>query len=226
MPDRAYEDALRTREELSAEGFEFCYLDSDDIDDAVAQEMIELFRASLGGWPRTEVGVSALDHLRWKIGGPNRSKVAFQGRLHGELVFAATSVRSWFRIGGVRRFSRRSADLSVKPEYQRQKIYSRSLPVIIHLLRVPSDISIGESGRVKAVRPLWQNRLLRTSTGQRYLGNRVQAWYRILRPVRFAAAWLGRSRLPRSARVAALAPAKAWGSARSAGAGKGLTCEI
>ena len=77
MPDTAYEDALRTRQELSAEGFEFCCLDSDDISDAVAQEMIELFRASLGGWPGTEVGVSALDHLRWKIGGANRSKVSF-----------------------------------------------------------------------------------------------------------------------------------------------------
>jgi hypothetical protein len=169
----AIDDLLRG---LERDGLEFRLLDSTEITEAVAAEMLALFRSGFGRWPWSDPGVPELDHLRWKTSGPATRLGSYQGRIHGRLVYAATVFASWVRIAGVRRLRVVLLDACVDPSLQGRGIYSRAVSYRQHVLRYRCDFSMHERSQTGFV----ERRM--ASTGHRPLANRVTALVRVLQP--------------------------------------------
>ena len=110
---------------LDEDGVEFRRVDRDEITDAMAEEMIAVFRATFGRWPLVDPGVPVLDHLRWKTSGPFTRIGSLQARVDGRIAYATTSWASWMRIGGRRWLRVIYPDTAVDPVYQGRRIFSR-----------------------------------------------------------------------------------------------------
>jgi hypothetical protein len=193
-----------SRSIVDADGVEFRRVDRDEITDAMAEEMVALFRATFGRWPLHDPGVPALDHLRWKTSGPFTRIGSMQARVDGRIAFATTSWASWMRVGGRRCLRFVTTDTAMHPTYQGRRIYSRSVDYRRRLVTEPHDLSIHERGAsTRNDRPLGRK-------GQTPVANKVTRQHRILRPLAFAGT---RGRLELAPFVLGLA---AFGAARAA----------
>jgi hypothetical protein len=161
--------------ELEKDPLEFRLLESAEITDDLAAEMLAVFRASFGQWPFVAPEVSQLDYLRWKMSGPASPLGSFQGRLGGRLVYSTVAFANWFRIKGARRLQVTLLDACVPPAAQGQGIFSRA---VAHesTMRYRCDFSIHERVAATKVR----RRMVRRR--QRLLGNPVKVLSRILAP--------------------------------------------
>jgi hypothetical protein len=168
---------------------EFRLLESADVSNVIADEMLAIFRAGFGQWPFIEPEVSHLDYLRWKMSGPATSLGSFQGRLGGRLVYATIVFASWVRIKGVRRLRLSFLDACVDPAARGRGIFSRA---VAHqeTLEYRCDFSMFErSATVKVQRRLGRR-------DQRPLANRVNVMTRILVPSGPPTSHHGLKRLP------------------------------
>ena len=177
------------RHELEREGLAFRLLESAEITDDIAAEMLALFRAGFGQWPFIEAEVSDLDYLRWKMCGPATSLGSYQGRLGSRLVYSTIAFASWVRIGGARRLRLSFLDACVDPAARGRGIFSRA---VAHQqeMRYRCDFSMHERSSASEVR----RRLRRRD--QRPLGNRVKVLSRVLVPSGLPALYRGPRRLP------------------------------
>ena len=189
---------------LDEDGVEFRRVDRDEISDAMAEEMISVFRASFGRWPLVDPGVPVLDHLRWKTSGPFTRIGSLQARVDGRIAYATTSWASWVRIAGRRWLRAIYPDTAVDPAYQGRRIYSRAVSYRRQLVTERHDLALHErTASARQTGPLARK-------GQTPLANRVTRRYRILRPLPFSAS---RGRLELAPLVIGLA---AFGAAMAA----------
>jgi hypothetical protein len=167
---------------LDEDGVEFRRVDRDEITDAMAEEMIAVFRASFGRWPLVDPGVPVLDHLRWKTSGPFTRIGSLQARVDGHIAYATTSWATWLRIGGQRRLRAIYPDTAVHPADQGRRIYSRAVGYRRRLVAERHDLSFHEGVASKRQKgPLDRK-------GQTSIANAVTRRYRILRPLAFSTA--------------------------------------
>jgi hypothetical protein len=168
------DDLLRS---LERDRLELRMLDSAEITDAVAAEMLGLFARGFERWPWSEPGVAAIDHLRWKTSGPATRLASYQGRIDGRLVYATTVLANWVRVAGARRLRVVLLDACVDPAMQGRGIYSRALAYRQQVLRYRCDFTMFERSQVGTV----ERRM--APSGHRALGNPVTSLARVLRPV-------------------------------------------
>jgi hypothetical protein len=189
---------------VDSDGTEFRRVDFDHLDQAMAEEMVAVFRATFGKWPLIDPGVPVLDHLFWKCSGPFTRIASLQALVEGRIAYATTSWASWMRIGG-RRFLRAIyPDTAVDPAFQGRRVYSRAVGHRRSLVNEPHDLAFHErtaSSRSKG--PLGRK-------GQTRVANAVTRRYRVLRPLAFSAE---RGHLELAPVVLALA---AWSAATAA----------
>jgi hypothetical protein len=189
---------------LDEDGVEFRRVDRDEITDAMAEEMIGVFRATFGRWPLLDPGVAALDHLRWKISGPFTRIGSLQSRVDGRIAYATTSWVTWVRIGGRRYLRAIYPDTAVDPAYQGRRIYSRAVGYRRRLVSERHDLALHEhTASLRQKGPLARE-------GQALIANRVTRRYRVLRPLAFSAS---RGRIELAPLVLGMA---ALGAARAA----------
>jgi hypothetical protein len=166
---------------VDADGVEFLRVDRDQLTDALADEMIALFRSTFGQWPVVDPGVALRDHLHWKCSGPFTRIASMQARVDGRLAYATTSLATWIRVGGKRFLRVVFFDAAVDPAFQGRRIYTRAVAHRRSLVNERHDLSLHERGSsVRLRKPLGRK-------GQSPVGNKVTRHYRILRPLPFAA---------------------------------------
>jgi hypothetical protein len=181
---------------VDADETEFRRVDAHQISDAMAEEMIGVFRGAFGRWPLVDPGVPDLDHLRWKVSGPFTRIGSLQAVVGGRIAYATTSWVTWMRIDG-RRFLRAIyPDTAVDPAFQGRGVYSRAVGHRRSLVGEPHDLAFHEQmGSSRGKGPLGRK-------GQARVANIVTRRYRVLRPLAFSA---DRSRLELAPVVLALA---------------------
>jgi hypothetical protein len=154
---------------------EFRLLESTEVTDSIAAEMLAIFHAGFGQWPFVTAEVSDLDYLRWKMSGPATSLGSYQGRLDGRLVYATVVFASWVRIQGTRRLRLTFLDACVDPAARGQGVFSRAVEHQ-ETMGYRCDFSMHE----RSVAVKVQRRLGRRD--QRPLANRVGMLTRVLTP--------------------------------------------
>ncbi len=94
------------------------------------ERMVELLQVVFDGWPAFDPGVTAVDHLRWKIETPFAGVAAIAAEIEGELVGSVTVFTLRAKVGD-REFPRtRSLDYAVHPDFRGRGIASAISPVI------------------------------------------------------------------------------------------------
>lgn len=88
--------------------------------------LLRLFTAAFDGWPKPELSVSPLEHLRWKLhsdeGGARHHIV---GEIDGEIVAARIHVIQRLKAGDRTLLGRQTVDQSVLPRYHRTGVMTK-----------------------------------------------------------------------------------------------------
>lgn len=117
--------------------------------------LLQLFLDAYGTWPKAEISVPAIDHLRWKLeaGGDQRAAVVEAG---GEIVGAVLiSFRElWVKDRILRGTS--GGDVAVHPAHQGKRMFTAMTPFLWDLNMATSDISYGYRSRNLAVQKTLQ----------------------------------------------------------------------
>jgi hypothetical protein len=160
---------------LERDGIDFRLLAASEITDAIAEEMLAVFRASFRTWPFLDPGVPAIDHLRWKISGPASPLASFQGRIGGRLALATTAFAGWMLVAGKRQLRLVFTDHAVHPDFQGRGLYSRAVAYRQQVLRYRSDFAMHERSASSRIGGPIAN-----IAGHTPLGNRVTALWRVI----------------------------------------------
>src|SRR5262245_10121640 len=131
---------------VDTDGVEFLRVDRDQLTDALAEEMVALFRTTFGRWPMLDPGVPLRDHVRWKCSGPFTRIASMQARIDGRLAYATTSLATWIRVGGKRFLRTVLFDAAVDPAFQGRGIYTRAVAHRRGLVNEHHDLSLHERG--------------------------------------------------------------------------------
>ncbi len=112
--------------------------------------LLELLLAAFGTWPKSEISVDAIDHLRWKLeaGGDQRAAVVeADGAIVGAVLIS-------FRELLIKRHLLRGTsggDVAVHPTHQGKRMFTAMTPFLWDLSMATSDISYGYRSRNLAV---------------------------------------------------------------------------
>jgi len=100
----------------------------EELEDGDLEACVGLLEAAFGGWPPQPVGVSAVEHLRWKfeVPGPLPARMHLL-ELDGRLVALGLYLPRVFRIHGKVELANEGVDAAVHPDLQGQGLYSRRL---------------------------------------------------------------------------------------------------
>jgi GNAT superfamily N-acetyltransferase len=113
--------------------------------------LLELLLAAYGTWPKSELGVPAIDHLRWKLESgiePYRAAVVeHDGIFVGGVL---TSFRELV-LQGQAVMGAGGGDVAVHPDYQGQGVFSAMTPFLFDI-NIKFDLSYGYRSRHAAVR--------------------------------------------------------------------------
>lgn len=94
--------------------------------------LLEHLQTSFDGWPSVDISVTAIDHLRWKLGdGWPGDVYNYVAELDGRIVAAQLHQLWRFKAGGRQLLACRGWDASVHPDYRGSGIMSQMRPFMI-----------------------------------------------------------------------------------------------
>jgi GNAT superfamily N-acetyltransferase len=106
-------------------------------------ELLDLFTTAFGTWPKPEIEVPAIDHLRWKLEigrDPHRAVVVEDGG--GIIAGVLISFRD-INLQGRVLCGTSGGDLAVRPDYQGKRVFSAMTWYLRDLNRATADVSYG-----------------------------------------------------------------------------------
>jgi ribosomal protein S18 acetylase RimI-like enzyme len=131
------------------------------------ESLLVLLQTTFGGWPKLEIAVPAIDHLRWKLSSdpsPERYQVLAEagGRIVGCRLFFLYEVR----VRGRSYFIRSGFDLAIHPDYRGRGILNEMWAFARKHLDDQNDFNFGVGDHPAALH-------MRASQGNIDIANRI-----------------------------------------------------
>jgi len=114
------------------------------------QAILRLLLEAHGDWPKAEIHVEPIDHLRWKLEAGRDVRAAVVER-SGDIVGAVVLTFRELRVKGSVRMGTSGGDVAVAPAFQGQGVFSSMTPFLLDVNLATADVSYGYRSRNVAV---------------------------------------------------------------------------
>jgi hypothetical protein len=134
---------------------------------------LDVLRAAFAGWPKIQISVPPLEHLRWKISSPfGGARYTLAAELDGRIVGWHSYIFQQVVVEGCLLRGRQGTDSSVHPDYQRSRIKTEMRHLTMDNPRRDHQFTLGlASGHpaMKRIQQRWGRR------ARRYLANSIES---------------------------------------------------